>query len=259
MAANRNRARQGLTLMELLVVIGIVSLLAALLLPAVRRTVARADQAACAGNIHQIILGLQAYAHDHDGGIPYGDETMNAAVCYYIWDSERKWHLLGKLIENRTLDDPRVLYCPGQSVRLLSYPGGWRGFRSRERVYKASGYYYRLFGQLKPGIPREDIEAMRRWRLSMLTNEVALVADIFGNYGSPPGRSWAHRSPPGVNVGFFDGHVAFVAVAEEDVERAMRYNEGSMKDKSYIRDPFVHEFWRALESGDFSEIRRRWP
>jgi prepilin-type N-terminal cleavage/methylation domain-containing protein/prepilin-type processing-associated H-X9-DG protein len=62
--------RRGFTLVELLVVVAILGMLAALLLPVLAQARESARRAGCTSNLRQIGIALQAYADDHDGGYP---------------------------------------------------------------------------------------------------------------------------------------------------------------------------------------------
>jgi len=56
--------RSGFSLLELLMVIAIISILAALLLPTVSAAKAKARRTACMNNLRQINLGVRMYSDD---------------------------------------------------------------------------------------------------------------------------------------------------------------------------------------------------
>ncbi len=62
--------RQGFTLVEILVVIGIIVGLTALIVPLSRSFIAKSRQASCLGNLRQIGIAIESYLQDHNDTMP---------------------------------------------------------------------------------------------------------------------------------------------------------------------------------------------
>jgi type II secretory pathway pseudopilin PulG len=82
-------SRVAFTLVELLVVIGIIAVLVSLLLPALGKARESAQTLACLSNLRQIGLGFALYAQNNDECLPPGDwnttwgDTTNDQVTWY--------------------------------------------------------------------------------------------------------------------------------------------------------------------------------
>ena len=81
----RSEMKRAFTLVELLVVIGIIALLIAVLLPALSSARKQANAAACASNLRQIGIGLQLYLNAYKNTYPGCHAPSGANVQIAVW------------------------------------------------------------------------------------------------------------------------------------------------------------------------------
>jgi prepilin-type N-terminal cleavage/methylation domain-containing protein/prepilin-type processing-associated H-X9-DG protein len=95
------------TLVELLVVVAVIAILAAMLLPALAKARESARRASCVSNLKQLGLGVHSYVNDHDYFIP-GLEK-NAIWADSIWSR--------RLFNHGYIPQWQVFYCPSDPNR----------------------------------------------------------------------------------------------------------------------------------------------
>lgn len=85
---SRKKGVRGFTLVELLVVIGIIALLISILLPSLSKARRSALAINCQSNLRQVYLGFVMYAQDYKNAlIPNGGKGLYSSYEYEPWDA----------------------------------------------------------------------------------------------------------------------------------------------------------------------------
>ena len=170
--------RRAFTLVELLVVIGILALLLALLLPALAQVREGARTTACQSNLRQIHDALALYAQTHKGYVPIGYRGSKQFNSMIYSGSQQKFVLFGKLHEADLTFEGDIFYCPSErNERFVkgSPVNPWPpGENPTANTY--SGYACRPVVEL----PDDWTRTTPVPRLTQLGN-VALLADVMNS------------------------------------------------------------------------------
>lgn len=114
--------KSAFTLVELLVVISTISLMMAILMPALSRARQQGKSVMCLSNLRQMDIASQSYVNDNDGYYPSAyvndPDPLDAILVYVCWDFTHKkdWTTLeeknepGLLWEGQTID--KIQQCP---------------------------------------------------------------------------------------------------------------------------------------------------
>ena len=113
MTARDHNPSRGFTLVELLVVIGVIAVLIALLLPSLSRARQSAVRVACSSNLRQVGRAILAYAHDQRGRFPAPGSGFNPVPEDWV-----HWQ------PNRDVREGSVMPYLGYNAEVLKCPLG---------------------------------------------------------------------------------------------------------------------------------------
>jgi competence protein ComGC len=155
------------TLVELLVVIGIVALLIAILLPVLSRARAQANRVACLSNIKQLGTAVLMYCNDNKGYFPTCAMPEDGLAYVHYPEDWIHWQA-----PRRNLDDSAIAKYVGQGEKLrdiLRCPADTLEGR-RARIPPEGPYLYsyamnaNLAVNFKPYGPRLHTSKITNWR-----------------------------------------------------------------------------------------------
>jgi prepilin-type N-terminal cleavage/methylation domain-containing protein/prepilin-type processing-associated H-X9-DG protein len=250
--------RRGFTLVELLVVIGIVAVLLAILLPTLGKARREANRAFCLNNLRNMQLAQVQYANDNAGylvqaGLGHGGTAVDESIT---WVNTLQQYYRGSNLTDATATTI-VARCP--SDESPHWPGGVAVPGSNPPAFRRTSYGINIFldRDLCPWGPQQSINTppggwyakITRVRrpsatvqfLEMATtgsfaasdhphvenfvgsNPAAVAATMMETaaHGGPR-RSWDSRA----NYGFLDGHAESLRFSEvfRDLNRFNRFD-----------------------------------
>lgn len=227
------RQRNGFTLVELLVVIGIIALLISMLLPAINKARVAGLRVACASNQRQLVQAAIMYSLANKGDLPPAQlhhlQTPPLSAAGIQWFSPLlAGKYLGNTGPNGSYTTTRVFFCPSvpyttsNSLHWLfgsDFGIGYNSHPTTRLQWKFSNVptdYWKVEPGSAPPI---------RYPLLKPVSKIVLFADNQGAGGVPGSRwlTWYTGCPPFAAVfnsatSYRHGNRAVVAFADGHVE-----------------------------------------
>jgi len=199
-AGNRSpRHCSGFSLVELLVVISVVTLLVALLLPALTSARDAAKRTQSLSQARQITLALHVYSHDNDATLPWAafgvfDNGGSFSATDPYWSE--------KLVAEGYLTDQLIFWSPDRLAGGQPGPPANPDRYLYDPYYRATGYGVNTWGPMPTrsnaaSFPDKQLEPWRLDRSGVTPANVLLMAETSGPFFDSHGRDgWSV-----VNVG----------------------------------------------------------
>lgn len=219
----RREDKKGFSMAELLVVIGIISILISLLLPTLRRSRQAAAITSCANNLHQVSIAMQIYLNDNQGVFFWRSGDINAeGMDWYVYGGQETNNLnLGqKGLFNHVIPRPlnrylanqfQLFHCPVDDAApwtLNQNDSKWPA--PTEFDWVGNSYNFNANGYPLRPPPRQD-QGLDGIKITNITNATQTIA--FYDACLYWGYDWhyAHKA----SIAFVDGHIEFLPLPDE--------------------------------------------
>jgi prepilin-type N-terminal cleavage/methylation domain-containing protein/prepilin-type processing-associated H-X9-DG protein len=202
--------KHAFTLIEILVVIGIISILAAILFPVFAQARRRAQATTCLSNLRQLGTGILLYAHDYDDLLLWGADPSDLNTDGWrgtpdetkIFSMQPQHLLLEPYIKNRS-----VFHCPLDIGFEKSGPFSSIDFPTSPSSYKKWGTSYYTYTSLVLLI--KPISSLDVYQNNNLVGGPESILFLFDGGGHWHGNtSEKNLKEHRFNIWFLDGHVS---------------------------------------------------
>lgn len=213
---------EGFTLVELLVVIGIIALLISILLPSLNKAKQSAIQVKCASNLRQIGMSCLMYANDNRGFFPEavtqnGNELMSTIAPYptsRLGLLLKDWKTFAPWVRSPIaayMPDRSYLNCPGLGTNEEAYTNNYNQTRFANYIYSIPEGSLSGVHCIKPNSLTRGGRGFYgfKWKaIAACYIQSPAVTEAGGGINEPFLR-FPHNKA-GVNVLYYDGSVRFV-------------------------------------------------
>jgi prepilin-type N-terminal cleavage/methylation domain-containing protein/prepilin-type processing-associated H-X9-DG protein len=240
----RRITSHGFTLVELLVVIGVIALLIAILLPTLTRAREAARRANCLSNVRQLHHAFVFYALAFKDQVPLGYRTGSKQFNSMIYSNGPKsLVIIGVLHRFQPFRNPQTYYCPSETnsrqmfaTEQNPWPPGPEGVGT-SNVY--AGYGCRPQADLPddPVFPVGSPLAMPRLRRFKYRAILADLTSIASRVDS--------RHKTGINVLYGDGSAIWIERKRFNFPLQMSLDPFPPNAAS---NGFQDEIWRELDA-----------